>query len=130
MCVCVFALYIYVGKKYLNWGAMAYLGGEAPPPLNKWKMTMNNRFFNRQQIVFCIVDCVVYSVYRSNCHLKFVYVCILYIWCKGGRFTTFFELQTLFKWQYIDLLYWKHQKKNQADCFFWGFQNRIGPPHI
>ena len=32
------------------------------------------------------------------------------MYIKGGRFTTFFELQTLFKWQYIDLLYWKHQK--------------------
>ena len=50
------------------------------------------------------------------------------MYIKGGRFTTFFELQTLFKWQYIDLLYWKHQKKFQADCrSFEDFKIKLDP---
>ena len=30
------------------------------------------------------------------------------LYTNGGRFTTFLELQTLFKWQYVDLPNWKH----------------------
>ena len=66
-------------------------------------------------IVFEEYKTVVKMILGFNSTIQFTIQPGMY--SKGGRFTTFFELQTLFKWQYIDLLFMKHEKKIQADCF-------------
>ena len=51
----------------------------------------------------------------------------------GGVELPSFEEQTLFKWQYIDLIYWKHQKKNSGRLLhrsFEDFKIKLDPPLI